>query len=227
MGNVKLPIAVECGYDEDDRPLIYIETVHGMVRLNADEASDFMDRLWDEMAKVGILDHDEEDAARWIAEENAEMDRLVAAEKAEIDRLRPMVKASRQHDGQLHGIHYEYDEDEDNRVWLAIDLLRHLAPHISWLQEHEGTLTIKSKDGHEALRKIHDTSMDVGCDTWNIEVIPPDEPPSWVSDPATTNQINYLISLGHKGPIPTTKGEAGKLISRLVRKKEGKRGSDA
>ena len=128
-------------------------------------------------------------------------------------------------DGQLHGIGFIYDEDNDDRVLVAIDQLKSRTGIVA-LAEHEGTLAIYSR------KPIGLNSISVCGDEWCVTEFVPYrgrweevtkeffEKTAWQDDPATDKQVAFLRNLGYTGPEPKTKGEAGKLIGEFRTKKE-------
>jgi hypothetical protein len=163
-----------------------------------------------------------------------------AAERQEqqLRQLRPQVGTYRPDpdlpalpdtpDGQPHGVGFVYDEDRDDRVLVAIDTLRD-SPGLVAVAEHEGVLATYSR------LPVGDASRSVCGDEWVIEEFVPHQgrwtevtpdftkdcvarvlghpSKAWRADPPTARQLAYLRALGHEGPEPKSKGEAGALIA--------------
>jgi hypothetical protein len=64
----------------------------------------------------------------------------------------------------LHGIGFIYDEDRDNRVLEAIDLLRHHREIIA-VREHEGGLAVFTRAEIPGLS----SGIDLTSDSWGID----------------------------------------------------------
>lgn len=99
-------------------------------------------------------------------------------EQAKIKTLKPLV-VPYQHDAvlpalplspsaQLHGIGFIYDEDQDDRVLIAIDQLKQHGGIVA-VAEHEGELTIYTRS------KLGESDIEVCGDTWIITEFMPDK----------------------------------------------------
>jgi hypothetical protein len=68
--------------------------------------------------------------------------------------------------GQLHGIGFIYDEDQDDRVLIATQQLKN-EPGLVALADNEGRLEIYTRQ----ITKL--TSINVGCDVWRVSEFVP------------------------------------------------------
>jgi hypothetical protein len=134
-------------------------------------------------------------------------------------------------DGSLYGIAFIYDHDMDDRILVAIDMLKEFKS-IKAMGERKGTLTIYT----ETPLVLED--LQVHGDCWGVQQMVPykgqwvsydkefvnfcvakvlksnQEPtPTWQTEPPTPKQVAYLKALGYTGEIPATKTEIGSLIN--------------
>jgi hypothetical protein len=124
-----------------------------------DRLRDIMSEGWDEddLAEWAqeVLDNKWSDEYRSHHDERiAELEHLHARGLIEISTLKPLVTPYRHPegvpalpktpDGALHGIGFVFDGDRDERVLVAIDLLKSGNKNIVAMEEHEGVLTIYS-----------------------------------------------------------------------------------
>lgn len=197
----------------------------------------------------------EDDLAGWAEEfmhdqyqgnRQADFEEQIKREMAKIPVLKPLVteykhdrllpKLPHEANGALHGIGFIYDEDNDDRVLVAIEQLKDNRDIVA-LAEHEGGLNIYSRQPTGL------SGMSICGDEWCVNEYVPyrgrwieadrefikncvaqvlgydRKPAAWEGESPSAKQVSYLRSLGYTGVEPATKSQAGALISEYKAKK--------